>query len=219
MALRCASSMNRANSLLWLICPSRPANSVPTGLVMAAWMRGFWRRMPASNVEPARGRPEMKWMPCCIHALVILIASSCRVSPPVPGNASAAGGPLPARLPRRAQAGDDCVVVGAAADLAVVAQVYGGGLGDGGAGREADDGAVARRRGAVDGEGVARRAGEGGADRPAGVIELVQPAQPQRKPELPLAAQRQFARQLGAQCRAQRVGALLGDVEAERVGA
>src|SRR5688572_25802274 len=84
----------------------------------------------------------------------------------------------PAGLPREAQADIEAVVVGAAADLAVVAQVDRGGLGDGDAGLEAEYGAVACRRGAVDGEAVARGAGEGGADRPAGVVVLVQPAQP-----------------------------------------
>ena len=39
---------------------------------------------------------------------------------------------------------------------AVVAQVDLGGVGDGGAGQEADDGAVALRRGGVDGEGGRR---------------------------------------------------------------
>jgi hypothetical protein len=28
---------------------------------MPAWKRGFWRRIAAVSVEPARGRPEMKW--------------------------------------------------------------------------------------------------------------------------------------------------------------
>jgi hypothetical protein len=40
--------------------------SEPTGLDIPAWKRGFWRRMPASKVEPERGKPDMKWIPCCI---------------------------------------------------------------------------------------------------------------------------------------------------------
>src|ERR671912_2044592 len=84
---------------------------------------------------------------------------------------------------------------------------------------KAEHDTVARRRGTVDGEAVARGAGEGGADRPAGVVVLVQPAQPQRQCQLARAAERQLARQLRADGRAQRVGALLRDIEAERVGA
>jgi hypothetical protein len=41
----------------------------PTGLVIPARKRGFWRRMVASKVEPERGRPEMKWMPFSIGGL------------------------------------------------------------------------------------------------------------------------------------------------------
>ena len=42
----------------WAITPS---NSEAIGLDMPAWKRGFWRRIAAVSVEPARGRPEMKW--------------------------------------------------------------------------------------------------------------------------------------------------------------
>lgn len=41
----------------WAIMPSnRPA----IGLDMPAWKRGFCRRIADVNVEPDRGRPEMK---------------------------------------------------------------------------------------------------------------------------------------------------------------
>src|ERR1700722_11612367 len=36
----------------------------PTGLVIMAWKRGFRRRIAENRVEPERGRPDMKWMPC-----------------------------------------------------------------------------------------------------------------------------------------------------------
>src|SRR5687768_6736918 len=42
----------------WAIIPS---NSAATGLDIPAWKRGFCRRIAAVSVEPARGRPEMKW--------------------------------------------------------------------------------------------------------------------------------------------------------------
>ena len=38
----------------------------PIGLVIPAWIFGFWRRMADNSVEPERGRPEMKWMVCCM---------------------------------------------------------------------------------------------------------------------------------------------------------
>jgi len=69
------------------------------------------------------------------------------------------------------------VGVGAAADPAVGAQVDLGRIGDGGGGLQAERGAVACRRGAEHGEDVARRSGEGRRDRPAGVGELVLPAE------------------------------------------
>jgi hypothetical protein len=40
--------------------------SDPTGPLIPAWNRGFCRKIAASNVEPERGRPDMKWMPFCI---------------------------------------------------------------------------------------------------------------------------------------------------------
>ena len=65
----CCSSMNSAVSFWAPMVFSMTPNSVPTGLVIAAWKRGFWRRMPASRVEPERGRPETK----C--SLVMAVAS------------------------------------------------------------------------------------------------------------------------------------------------
>src|SRR5580704_3334683 len=53
--------MNSENSLFCPMVVCSEVNNEPTGLVMAAWIRGFWRRMAASRVEPLRGRPEMKW--------------------------------------------------------------------------------------------------------------------------------------------------------------
>ena len=41
----------------WL---SMPVKRAPTGLVMPAWKRGFWRSNAANSVEPDRGNPEMK---------------------------------------------------------------------------------------------------------------------------------------------------------------
>jgi hypothetical protein len=54
---------------------------------------------------------------------------------------------------------------------------------------KADDGGVARRRGAEHGEGVARRAGERGGDRPAGFSELVLPTETDREVELLVVAE------------------------------
>ena len=76
------------------------------------------------------------------------------------------------------------MIVGAAADLAVVAQIELGRVGDVGPRREADHPPrVALRRGAEHREGGSRRAGERRRDRPAGVGELVLPAQAKRQIE------------------------------------
>src|SRR5580704_14347090 len=122
-----------------------------------------------------------------------------------------------APLPGEPHADIDCMVVGAAADAAVVAQVDLGRRGDVGLGLEADHGGIARRRGAEHGEGIARRAGEGRGDRPAGVGELVLPAQPDRDVELALVAETDRASEIGADGGALRVRRLLRDVEAERL--
>lgn len=42
------------------IAPKMAWKMCPIGLDIAAWTRGFWRRMAASRVDPERGRPEMK---------------------------------------------------------------------------------------------------------------------------------------------------------------
>ena len=119
--------------------------------------------------------------------------------------------------PAEAHAEIDGVVVGAAADVAVVAQVDLRRRGDGGGGLQADHGGIARRRGAEHGEGVAGRAGEGRGDRPAGVGELVLPAQPNREVELALVAKADGTSEIGADGGAQRVGGLLRHIEAERL--
>jgi hypothetical protein len=106
----------------------------------------------------------------------------------------------------------------AAADPAV-AQVDLGRFGDGGDGLEADDGGIARRRCAEDGEGVTRRTGEGRRDRPAGVGQLVLPAQADRDVELLLVAKADGAPEISADGGAQGVGGLRHDVEAERLRA
>src|ERR1700730_2953218 len=123
----------------------------------------------------------------------------------------------PAPLPAHAQSGHKGVVVGAATDAAVVAQVDLRGRGDGGGGLEADDGGIACRRGAEHGEAVAGRAGKGGRDRPAGVGELVLPAQAEGEVELALVAEADRTPEIGADGGAQRIGGLLRDVEAERL--
>src|SRR5260370_1244640 len=125
----------------------------------------------------------------------------------------------PPRLPAHAQAGDQRVVVGAATDAAVVAQVDLRCVGDVGDGLQADHGGIACRGGAEHGEGVARRAGERRRDGPAGVGEFVLPAETNRNVELALVAEADRAREIGADRGAQRVGGLLRDVEAERLRA
>src|SRR5215475_11403952 len=64
-------------------------------------------------------------------------------------------------LPDEADAGVDGVIVGTTTDIAVVAHVNRGALGDVGRRREADHGRVAPRRRAEDGEGVAGSTGKG----------------------------------------------------------
>ena len=61
MRARCASLTMVASSLPAETWPITPSNSEATGLDMPAWKRGFWRRIAENSVEPARGRPEMKW--------------------------------------------------------------------------------------------------------------------------------------------------------------
>src|SRR6266851_8686135 len=131
---------------------------------------------------------------------------------PMPGDSTAP-------LPTEAHAEIEGVVVGAVADLAVVAQVELRRRGNGGGGREADGGGIALRRRAIDGEGVGRCASEGRRDRPAGVGVFVHPAQAQVEAERALAAQSDGARQIGAQGGAQRGGGLRRHVEAERLRA
>src|SRR5580704_13235628 len=111
------------------------------------------------------------------------------------------------------------MVVGASADSAVVTQVDLSCRGDGGGGLKAEDGAVARGRRAEHGEGVARRAGKGRGDRPAGVRKLVLPAKTDREVELALVTEADRASEIGADGGALRIGGLLRDVEAERLRA
>src|SRR3954447_6815747 len=85
-------------------------------------------------------------------------------------------GGVAAASPGHAQSGGEGMVVGAAADLAVVAAVEVDALRDARLGREAERRGIALRRGAEHGEGIARRAGERGRDRPARVGMLVHPA-------------------------------------------
>ena len=52
------------DSANWLPVPMplcSEVNSEPNELVLAAWRRGFCRRIAESSVEPLRSRPEMKW--------------------------------------------------------------------------------------------------------------------------------------------------------------
>src|SRR5882757_11028073 len=123
------------------------------------------------------------------------------------------------RLPADAHADIEGVVVGTGADLAVVAQVELGRVGDVGHGREAQHRSVALRRGAEHRERGAGRAGEGRRDRPAGVGIFMQPAQPERQVEVALVAEPNGAGEVGAERRAHRRGGLLRDVEVERLGA
>ncbi|MNF92817.1 hypothetical protein D3C84_754730 [compost metagenome] len=58
--MRCSWVITGPNSLPALNWPSIEENRLPTGLVMPAWKRGFWRSKAASSVEPERGKPEMK---------------------------------------------------------------------------------------------------------------------------------------------------------------
>ena len=77
--------------------------------------------------------------------------------------------------------------------------------------------AASRRGGAEHGEGVAGRAGESRADRPADVVELVLPAQPKGEVELAVAAKGDGTSEIGADGGAQRVGGLPRHIEAERL--
>ena len=121
--------------------------------------------------------------------------------------------------PAEAHAEIEGVIIGAAADAAVVTQVDLSRRGDGSAGQQADDGAVARRRGAEHGEAIAGRTGERRRNRPAGVGELVLPAEPDRDIELALAAKADGTSEIGADGCALRVGGLLRHVEVERLRA
>ena len=62
MRWRLASSMNTEYSLRALISPSRAPNNPASGPDIPASKLGFCRSNAASNVEPERGKPEMKWM-------------------------------------------------------------------------------------------------------------------------------------------------------------
>ena len=58
-------SINTAVSLPWLTSRSMAVKRLPTGL---SYRRGSGV-LPQSaerSVDPERGRPEMKWMPCCM---------------------------------------------------------------------------------------------------------------------------------------------------------
>src|SRR5260370_37266687 len=111
------------------------------------------------------------------------------------------------------------MIVGPAADLAVVAQVglVGGGGGRGGG--EADGGGIAARRRAKGGEGGGGGAAEGRRDRRAGVGVFVDPAQAEVETERALVGQADGDRQIGAERRAQRGRGLRRHVEAERLRA
>src|SRR6185437_4202698 len=58
---RASSEIACEKSFLLLISATTTPMMSATGLVMPAWNRGFCFRIAASNVLPARGRPEMKW--------------------------------------------------------------------------------------------------------------------------------------------------------------
>ena len=61
MRARCASLTMVESSVPAETWAMTPSNSEATGLDMPAWKRGFCRRIAAVSVEPARGRPDMKW--------------------------------------------------------------------------------------------------------------------------------------------------------------
>jgi hypothetical protein len=52
------------HSLPTLTWDTMDEKNAATGLLTPAWKRGFWFRTADSRVEPARGRPEMKWNRC-----------------------------------------------------------------------------------------------------------------------------------------------------------
>ena len=58
--------------------------NVAPATVFAAWKRGFCRRMPASRVEPERGRPEMKCSPGRFAAATVISLVSPRPGPGTP---------------------------------------------------------------------------------------------------------------------------------------
>jgi hypothetical protein len=59
-APRRASSISIANSLPEPMALRAAMTSPPSPLDMPAVKRGFWRKIPASSVDPERGKPEMK---------------------------------------------------------------------------------------------------------------------------------------------------------------
>ena len=80
MRARCASSTMVESSDPAETCAITPSNSEATGLDMPAWKRGFCRRIAAVSVEPARGRPEMKWNVRLVgdDTVILLLVSSVR---------------------------------------------------------------------------------------------------------------------------------------------
>src|SRR5215469_18705793 len=61
MAARWSSETSKEKSFLLLASAITTPMMSASGLVMPAWKRGFWLRMAARSVVPARGSPEMKW--------------------------------------------------------------------------------------------------------------------------------------------------------------
>src|SRR5882672_2310704 len=84
----------------------------------------------------------------------------------------------PDQSPVHPDTGGERMVVGAGADLAVVAEIEGRVLGDGGVGGNANDGGIALRGGAEHREGTAERARKRGGDRPGRVGIFMRTAQP-----------------------------------------
>src|SRR5262249_4247731 len=110
--------------------------------------------------------------------------------------------------PNEPQSSPELMIVGTAAHFTVVTTDQRSAVIEGRGGRDANDGAVALRRGAEHGELRSGSRGKARGDRPGGVGELVHPAQSQAEIDWLAAAEIEARREIGAEGRAHRCGRL-----------